>query len=145
MGQNNLKTMFSIGLIAVLICLAGITADPKPNPEPEPKPNPKDIHIHLHGLKGVAGSGGMDGKMAEESGGIGDESAAIWRIWRIWQKIWRVALSSKPTILSWRTQRSLFYHQLPQTQRQRTTWNFASPRTKSMVGLRNLALHRPGI
>merc|ERR1712215_577225 len=77
---NNLKTMFSIGLIAVLICLAGITADPKPNPEPEPKPNPKDIHIHLHGLKGVggagsggagsggAGSGGTDGKMGEEMG-----------------------------------------------------------------------------
>merc|ERR1719315_921256 len=109
-------TMFSIGLIAVLICLAGITADPKPNPEPEPKPNPKDIHIHLHGLKGVAGSGGMDGKMAEESGGIEDESAAEFGIWRIWQKIWRMALSSKPTILSWRTQRSLFYHQQPQNQ-----------------------------
>ena len=50
--QNNLKRMFSVVLISVLICLAGITADPKPKPEPnpEPKPNPKDIHIHLHGL-----------------------------------------------------------------------------------------------
>merc|ERR1712226_1154069 len=44
--------------IAVLICLAGITAFPKPDPEPEPKPNPKDIHIHIHGL-GTAGSGGI--------------------------------------------------------------------------------------
>ena len=53
--QNNLKRMFSVVLISVLICLAGITADPKPKPEPnpEPKPNPKDIHIHLHGLGNI--------------------------------------------------------------------------------------------
>merc|ERR1739844_236599 len=71
MGQNNLKTMFPIALIAVLICLAGITADPKP----EPKPNPKDIHIHIHGL-GAAGSGGpvVDG----ESEGEGNRFGGNW-------------------------------------------------------------------
>ena len=51
--QNNLNKMSSIAMIAVLICLAGITAFPKPNPEPEPKPNPKDIHIHIHGLGNI--------------------------------------------------------------------------------------------
>merc|ERR1711970_13108 len=60
MGQNNLKKMFPIVLIAVL--MAGITADPKPNPKPdpkpEPKPNPKDIHIHLHGLGAPGGPWG---------------------------------------------------------------------------------------
>ena len=42
--------MFPIALIAVMACLAGITADPKPNPEPNPEPEPKDIHIHLYGI-----------------------------------------------------------------------------------------------
>merc|ERR1739844_100144 len=45
--QNKFKMKFSIALIAVLMCLAKITADPKPNPHP--KPNPKDFLIHLHG------------------------------------------------------------------------------------------------
>merc|ERR1712002_810389 len=72
-------TMFSMALIAVLICLAGITADPRPNPKaepkPEPKPNPKDIHIHIHGL-GSAGLGGM-APMIEGADGLGDSAPVV--------------------------------------------------------------------
>merc|ERR1712076_301620 len=115
---------------------AGITADPKPNPEPEPKPNPKDIHIHLHGLKGVAGSGGMDGKMAEESGGIGDESAAEFGAYGGFGRRyggWHYP-PNRPYYPGGHRD-PCFITNCPRP-RQRTTWNFASPRTKSMVGLR---------
>merc|ERR1719187_1927238 len=69
--------MSSIAMIAVLICLAGITAVPKPNPEPEAKPNPKDIPIHLHGL-GAAGSGGMAPVADGETEGDGGNRQGGW-------------------------------------------------------------------